>query len=209
VLLAEGAELLPAFRRVASAERPSDGVPELVARLDAHFDTLAELAERSAGRSSEDRRPAASEAPEREEQLRRAFEARGRRLVEQRLRLADEIEELERTLAARDARTTELEAQLSAGKARIAELETHFTALEEESAATKRRLAEVEAYAVSMAEDAAATRRRLADVEAYAAAVEEESARTKGELDRLLTSRTFRYTAPLRALYARIRRLVA
>jgi polysaccharide pyruvyl transferase WcaK-like protein len=179
-------ELLPALRRVLAGDGAGGDVAGLSRRIDAHFDVLAELAERSAAQRSDG--TGADVASRGEAMLGRAFEGRGRRLVQQRLRLADEIEALERTLREREER--------------LAEVEAHAAARAEDAALATRRLAEVEnAWSVAT--------RRLAEVEAWAAATAEEHGRTKEELNRLQTSRLFRYTAPLRAAYAGARRLVS
>jgi len=85
-----------------------DDVRLVTPRIDAHFDALAEIAERSAAERVQASPPAArsssadalASAKEREAVLQRAFEARGRRLVEQRLRLVEQVE----ALAVGDAR---------------------------------------------------------------------------------------------------------
>ncbi|MGD0272603.1 MAG: polysaccharide pyruvyl transferase family protein [Gaiellaceae bacterium] len=171
-------ELLPAIRRVLSGTRPWDGLSEIASRIDSHFDALAEIAERSASQglesSSAARRSNTTEAPgesrERETALRRAFDARGHRLVEQRLRLGNEIENLERELA-------ELRQQH----------ENEIECLGQKLEASERRIAELDSY--------------RAELDSYRAELETE-------IHNLRTSRTFRYTAPLRTFVGWLRRIV-
>jgi hypothetical protein len=166
-LVRETRDLLPALRRVLSGTPPWDGLGEIASRIDSHFDLLAELAERSASEPSDRpasaRRAAAATArdgiPEDETALWRAFEARGRRLVEQRSRLGAEIERLEQELAQ----------------------------LDEER---RRYLHEIDSY--------------KSEIDSY----KSEAAKMWGELQRLANSRSIRYTAPFRAFFGRLRRLV-
>ena len=161
------ADLLPAILRVLSGTPPWNGLGEITGRIDSHFDTLAELAEQSAlerlDRSPFVRSSAAAkafgEAREGETALRRAFEARGRRLVEQRLRLADEIERLEQELRAKEQELSE-------------------------------------------------ERLRYANLQQKLEASEIEIDRLRSEIQGLLSSRSFRYTAPFRAIFSRLSRLV-
>jgi hypothetical protein len=170
-LVRSPAELLPAIRRVLSGTRPWDGLSKIVDRIDSHFDALAEIAERSASQrlesSSSARRSNRSETPggsrERETALRQAFEARGHRLIEQRLRLGDEIENLERELAELRQRH-----------------ENEIECLGQKLEASERRIAELDSY--------------RAEIET--------------EIHNLRTSRTFRYTAPLRTFVGWLRRMV-
>jgi len=104
-LVREAAALEPALRSLLAEEAPAEpGLrPSLERSIDAHFDAIAELAERSwSARVERDgdtdakslsRTLAVSEA--RRESIEQAFAARGERLIEERLRLVEIIEGLE------------------------------------------------------------------------------------------------------------------
>jgi hypothetical protein len=102
----------PSVRAVAAAFR--GGEPDEVVALDAWFDALAQQV---TGRPVE--RFAGSER----DALRRALDARGRRLAAERSAMADRVWAIERhlegQLAERDARITALEAERDALRARI------------------------------------------------------------------------------------------
>jgi polysaccharide pyruvyl transferase WcaK-like protein len=169
-LVSSKAQLGAAVRRVLAGARPDGDRAALVARVDSHFDALAELAElaaweRGAPLDMEASVPAAAtrfvrEAQRRYELLMRAHMARGRRLVEERLRFAEIVNGLEMGQG-----TAELEA-------RIAETEAA-------RAATEAQLAE-----------------RTAQVQSVTEA-----------LERLQATKLMRYSASLRRVYARLRRL--
>jgi hypothetical protein len=116
-LVCAHADLLPALQRALSETAAWDGFAEIASRIDAHFDALGALAERAAqGRNERGHAgaafsstPAASRLRDDPTALRRAFDARGRRLVEQRLRLADTIEHLEAVLGEKEAEIERLE----------------------------------------------------------------------------------------------------
>ncbi len=163
-LVRSPAELYPAIRRVLSGAPPWDGLNEIARQIDSHFDALAEIAEHSASSGLEPSPSArhssgigALDVPrEREISLQAAFEARGHRLVEQRLRLGSTIENLERQHENEIARLGQM---LGASESRIAELDVEIEKL-------------------------------------------------RNALNDLLTSKSIRYTAPFRAFFGRIRRLV-
>lgn len=113
----------------------ADAVAGLLKRIDAHFDRIAEIGVEAAWRRGDRALPAAMSAPitapvEGElEQLRAALEVRGRRLVDERLHLADDMQEL-RTEIARaqerldeaDGRIADLEGQLSGARRELSDL---------------------------------------------------------------------------------------
>jgi hypothetical protein len=165
-------ELKRAVRRVVTIETGKHDLGEVKRRIDTHFDALAELAERSAARQS-DRPPRVGGPFRADDDLQRAFEARGRRLVEQRLRLADEIEKLERQLEANESRAAVGDLELAGAKGALAE--------------AKGALAEAKGA--------------LAEAQGALAVSERACATTQDQLDKLLGSKTFRYTSRLRAVY--------
>ena len=157
--LAETAdEVAPAFHRVAELGERAEVRAGLQARVDRHFDRLADLARQAAARRV---RPQERAVPAQEEHhlaaLNRAFEARGRRLAIQRWRLADRVAEIE--------------------------LEHREVRLEAE------RLG-----------------REVADLQVANTALEEAVAERSAEVERLLNTRTFRYTKPRRQAWGWIRR---
>jgi len=99
-LVRRGEDLPRAIKRVLDGERPGANLRSLVPRIDAHFDRLAELAERAAaarrgGDWWQQNAAALAEADARYERLRRAYEARGQRRVLERLRFAELLERVE------------------------------------------------------------------------------------------------------------------
>lgn len=152
-------EVTSAFHQSAELGDRRDVRAAVQARADRHFDRLADLARQAAGRRL--RRDVATGPPGRREldllSLRRAYEARGRRLAIQRWRLADRVAELE--LQHREVRE-------------------RANRLEDE----------------------------VADLRVANAALEGEAAERKAEMERLLNTRTFRYTKPFREVWGRIRR---
>lgn len=203
-LVRSSAELQPALRRVLSGTRPWDGLGEISSRIESHFDALAEIAERSASRGQETSSPARGTTAtaarngvrERETALQRAFEARGRRLVEQRFRLAAMIEELEREL-------TDLRRQN----------EDRIEGLERELAASDDRIVkqrqEYEDEIERLREMLNASEGRVAALDSHGAEVEAEAERLSNEMHSLLASKSIRSTAPLRALVRLMRRMVS
>ncbi len=117
-LVLEPAWLPDAVRRTLSTRPAAGSLDEVVARIDDHFDRLADLA----SRNGHGRRLLRDSD---ETQLRRAFEARGRRIVAQRLRLGEEIVRLEERQAECErklaAATAELDALRSSSANRLAE----------------------------------------------------------------------------------------
>jgi polysaccharide pyruvyl transferase WcaK-like protein len=128
-------DVAPAFHRSAELGHRADVRTGLQARVDRHFDRLADVARQAAGRRV---RPDVAGSPSQWAghlaALRRAFEARGRRLAIQRWRLADRVGEVERLHGEVSDKAERLEVEVS-------ELRAANTALEEEAAA---RRAEVE-----------------------------------------------------------------
>ncbi len=89
-----------ALRQALAGDMPQTRPSELAARVDSHFDRLAELAVASAAaRSGDDTAASAGTAlarlQDRYDVLHAAFAARGARLVEERLRFAAYLEQLE------------------------------------------------------------------------------------------------------------------
>jgi polysaccharide pyruvyl transferase WcaK-like protein len=150
VVVRSADEIPDAFEASAAASPRLDGVRELQERADAQFDALAEVARRTPGR------PARGQVGDRA--LRDAYEARGRRLVAERWRMADRLSATEEELAAAHEEQDRLRGEIARREERIRELER-------------------------------------------------EVAGKQGELDRLLATRTFRYTAAARRLYGRLRAL--
>jgi polysaccharide pyruvyl transferase WcaK-like protein len=152
-------EVASAFHRTTELGHRADLRAGLQARVDRHFDRLADVARQAASRRV--RRDPTTGSPMGQERhlaaLRRAFEARGRRLAIQRWRLADRVAELER---------------------------------EHEGVREKAERLEAE----------------VADLRAANTTLEEEVAGRKAEVERLLNTRTFRYTKPFREAWGRIRR---
>lgn len=105
-LVSDADALKAALRRLIAEEAPlAPGIrPSLEQSIDAHFDAIAEIAERSwharlardgsAGLESQLSR-ALADSEARRQSLERAFAARGERLLEERLRLVEIIEGLE------------------------------------------------------------------------------------------------------------------
>jgi chromosome segregation ATPase len=152
-------EVASALHRTTELGHRADLRASLQARVDRHFDRLADVARQAASRRV--RPDPTTGSPMGLERhlaaLRRAFEARGRRLAIQRWRLADRVAELER---------------------------------EHEGVREKAERLEAE----------------VADLRVANAALEEEVAGRKAEVERLLNTRTFRYTKPFREAWGRIRR---
>lgn len=158
-LVHEPTEVPGAFQRASARAPRPDVVAVLQARVDAHFDRVAMIAEASAGarraggpdlRLAElDRRLA--EAQDYAAALERALEVRGRRLVQERLVFADHVQDLR---------------------------DQHWAELQEERA------------------------RLQAEIDALRKEVQGKHEWLVG----LMSTRTFRYTAPLRAVYGRVRR---
>jgi polysaccharide pyruvyl transferase WcaK-like protein len=117
-----------AFRAAAEGGPDQELVAEVQARVDRHFDRLAEVAATAARRRPPAEPPRSSADVDRHTAaLRRAFEARGRRLAIQRWRMGDRVAEVERTI--RDVRE------------RLERTEAEATALREERDALRRQLA--------------------------------------------------------------------
>lgn len=177
-------DLDAALGRVAAGVRANGDRAAFEARVDDHFDALAELAEVAAWErgapldagmaSGTVSGSSVHEAVRRYEALRRAHAARGRRLVEERHKLAELLRQAESRTALVDLESRTALADL---EKRIAELE--------------QRLAEAEtARARAIAELAERTAERAAVADMLA---------------RLESTKVFRYTAPLRRAYARLR----
>lgn len=233
--------LANAFRRVNGPRR--DPAP-LLARIDAHFDRIAEIAAESATRRSRSatagRAGAAGEEPRPDAAAieRRAREVRAQRAAAERRVLADRASELEALAAHHRAEEDRLRFELDraggevrrlesqlAGQSREANrwwkeaerLEAELGARTEEVGAANERL---EGMRRDLGQARAALERALEDLErahiehearseeleaALRTSAEELEGRRR-ELSELLATRTFRYTAPLRALYGRLRR---
>src|SRR5919109_1252893 len=112
-----------AFRAAAEGGPDQELVAEVQARVDRHFDRLAEVAATAARRRPPAEPPRSSADVDRHTAaLRRAFEARGRRLAIQRWRMGDRVAEVERTEAEATALREERDAlrrQLAAHKAEL------------------------------------------------------------------------------------------
>jgi hypothetical protein len=192
------ADLLPAIERVLSGTPPWNGLGEIAGRIDAHFDALAELAERSATRrldsSPSAPRPLAAgmllDGPEDATASMRAFEARGRRLVEQRLRLGTEIERLEQDRSRQAKEIEHSNQELRAKEQELRAKEQELRAKEQELRAKEQEL---------RAKEQLFTEERLC----YA----DEIDRLSCALQDLLNSKSIRYTAPLRAFLGPLLRL--
>jgi polysaccharide pyruvyl transferase WcaK-like protein len=150
-------DVAPAIRRVLAGEVSWHRQTDIETALDRHFDELAELATRSSSSHLGD-------GTSSERRLRRAFDARGQRLVQQRLRLTDEVRRVESDLAV-----------------------------------SERRVAAHEARAVTSEQEVARLRSEVG-------LLRREVELANGELESLRSTRTFRYTAKLRDLYAGARR---
>jgi polysaccharide pyruvyl transferase WcaK-like protein len=129
----------------------------LAARVDRHFDRLAELAESAAARRVRPDEPSREDPEERFAALSRAFHARGRRLAIQRWRMADRVAEVE---------------------AREREIRSRLDPLEREAA----------------------------DLRARNRALEDEVEGRRAEVERLLNTKVFRYSAPFRRVWGALRR---
>lgn len=179
-------EVEQTLRRILAGATPETPPAELAARVDAHFDRLAELATASAAaRAGRDvtangvALDALRSLEERYDVLLRAHEARGARLVEERLRFSALIERLE------DGERR---------RADVAELDQ----TQRERDALKEELAQL-AAALDQAQRERDTR------SAELAQVDAERSRVAAELGRLQATKTFRYTRFPRRLYARLR----
>jgi len=142
-------DLFPAVTRTLAGESPAAGLGAIVQRIDTHFDKLAEIAEAAASRRSnghlsneagaEGSLPAEIRAAtERYESLKQAYAVRGRRIVAERLRLAETVDGLEEHHRLRDA---ELEQRLADTEERLAVTEGHLAAARAELVALGVRLA--------------------------------------------------------------------
>lgn len=132
-----------ALQRILARAKPQTPPAELAARVDAHFDRLAELASRSAAARTETANNSPLDAlrrlEARYEALLRAHETRGARLVEERLRFSALIERLEdgegrkADLAALEHAQRELErrgAELSQANAEVAQTSAELALLQ-------------------------------------------------------------------------------
>jgi polysaccharide pyruvyl transferase WcaK-like protein len=186
--------------RILGGATPGTTPAELVARVDAHFDRLAELAIGSAaaragaGVAGNALRLSSPHRLEgRYQVLLRAHEKRGARLVEERLRFAALIERLEdgelrkADLAALDQARRERELL----REELAQLAVSLDHAERERETRGAELARVDA--------------ELAQVNEELARAHAEQARLSAELGRLQATKTFRYTRLARRLYARLR----
>ena len=107
VLVSSPTDLSPSLARILAGEKARSDIRPLVGRIDAHFDHLTDLAmtaarvrrvESPATSSSNDvLRTALLDAEHRYESLRTAYDARGRSLLRERVRLMSLIEKHERT----------------------------------------------------------------------------------------------------------------
>jgi lipopolysaccharide transport system ATP-binding protein len=184
----EKADDIPkAFEYVSSLGPQPALVAALQERVDRHLDRIAEIAEGAAearGASGErSKRDRIEELEERLLLLERAHEGRGRRLARERLAFADRVEglraEQEEDRRARWEEVVGLHEEIRQHQETISWLRAVVGEREEEAAGLKEEL----------------TRR------------EEELEGTKRSLEDLLSTRTFRYTASIRNLYGRLRRL--
>ena len=143
-------DLFPAVNRTLAGESPAADLAPIVHRVDAHFDKLAEIAEAAASRRSnghalteagaEGSQPAEAlrAANERYESLKQAYAVRGRRIVDERLRLAEVVDALEERHRLRDA---ELEQRLADTAASAQTLEQRLAESERLLAGARAELA--------------------------------------------------------------------
>jgi hypothetical protein len=185
-------ELESAVGRARDEIAPSDGATDVaLRRLDSCLDAIAEVARDSAGaRASaatgdarDDLRDQLSELEARLAVVEAAYDARGQRLMAERLADADAMWELRQEKARVEARLVELRADWKASVARV--------------------------EADREADRAAYRDRARADHEAAQAVLEVEKlahAATQIELSAVRATRTFRYTAGARRVYGVLRR---
>jgi Polysaccharide pyruvyl transferase len=204
VLVERPGDLPGALERTRAAGSRAEAVAALQARADSHFDRLAEIA-RDAGGAVED-----GEATRR--LLERGYRARGRELARLRWELADRIDRAERGEAeatALNARLLEEVAWLSGVNERLeAEQAEQARAFEEERAWLGGRAEEGERLALENERLALENERLAFENERRAFENERRAQEAEERVQRLLSSRSFRYTAPFRAVARWLRRLV-
>jgi polysaccharide pyruvyl transferase WcaK-like protein len=114
----DAASIVSAFRRVWERGSIADEVDLLRARIDAHFDRLAQLA--SAGSDMEERPPARSTRPEDErERYARAVRSLGPRMAAQQAAFADRQHDLETLIAVQADEALRTDARLSTANEEI------------------------------------------------------------------------------------------
>jgi len=197
-------ELPQALEHVLAGDGPDAGKATLAGALDESIDELADAAERAAWERMTDTartlRHGLDEAQQRLDLLRRSHDARGRRLVEERLRFGDVIDRLEQGRRVRELRA-ELEREQGDRARTVAQ---HDLAVAELDAlrAERARLAE---EAAKPGDELNKLRGEHAALYVEVEALRLQAAAATSALEQLLQTKLLRYSAPFRRLYAALR----
>jgi chromosome segregation ATPase len=187
-VLASGTDLTAPVRRLLASSRTESLPSEIEARLESHFDRIAEIADsagrrrsqqatRGRSRSPERLFAALRDAEERIETLRAAHEARGEQMLQQRFRLAEALERREAELKEEAARAAE---EIARTRVALESIEGEKTRLEEALSISSG------AFALARAEFEASHFRELEAASAGRAQVEQTLATEVAGRERLL-----------------------
>jgi hypothetical protein len=211
IRVASPSEVEDAMTRLLGQPREDRLPGSIEARLDAHFDALAEVAEigflerlareeAAGGRKGSMLLKSLEDTDRLVDIATRAWEARSEQLAAARLSSAEELEKLESRLE-------------DAGNEKT-RLETLARAKEEETASLRRQLAALQADRERLAAELDRLAGALGSASEENVFLREELSRRLGELEamraefvRFTNLRLFRYSAPLRRVYTALRRL--